>query len=57
MPLEQSGSEQAVGHNIQKEEEAGRPRKQAIAIALETQRRNGGKVGVKRPSGKPGVRK
>lgn len=57
MPLIQSGSKEAVGENIQKEQEAGRPHDQAVAIALETQRRNGGgsKVGVK--GGRPGVKK
>ena len=48
MPLIQSGSKEAVGENIKKEEEAGRPRDQAIAIALDTARKNGGKVGVKK---------
>ena len=42
MPLIHSSSKEAVGHNIKKEIEAGKPRKQAIAIALETQRRAGG---------------
>jgi hypothetical protein len=39
MPLKKSASKKAVGENIAKEEAAGKPRKQAIAIALETQRR------------------
>ncbi len=39
MPLIKSKSKAAVGKNIAKEEKAGRPRAQAIAIALETQRR------------------
>ncbi len=38
MPLEKSGSKAAVGRNIKREESAGKPRKQAIAIALSTQR-------------------
>jgi hypothetical protein len=38
MPLIKSKSDKAVGKNIAKEEEAGKPRKQAIAIALNTQR-------------------
>jgi hypothetical protein len=42
MPLIKSPSKEAVGTNISREMEAGRPRKQAIAIALETQRRAGG---------------
>lgn len=39
MPLKKSASKKAVGENIKKEVAAGKPRKQAIAIALETQRR------------------
>lgn len=42
MPLIQSGSKKAVGENIKKELAAGKPLKQAQAIALETQRRNDG---------------
>ena len=38
MPLDKSGSAQAVGKNIKTEEKAGRPKKQAIAIALSEQR-------------------
>lgn len=39
MPLIKSKSKNAIGKNIATEIEAGRPRKQAIAIALETRRR------------------
>ena len=39
MPLIKSKSKAAVGKNIAKEETAGKKPKQAIAIALETQRR------------------
>ena len=38
--LIQSGSRGAVGQNIRTEVNAGKPQKQAVAIALETQRRN-----------------
>ena len=38
MPLIKSASPKAVGKNIATEVKAGRPRKQAIAIALSTQR-------------------
>jgi hypothetical protein len=38
MPLDKSGSSKAVGNNIKTEEKAGKPRAQAIAIALNTQR-------------------
>lgn len=34
MPLISGSSRKVVGHNIKKEEESGKPRKQAIAIAL-----------------------
>ena len=42
MPLVKSASRKAVGQNIKREEQAGKPRKQAIAIALSVQRRAGG---------------
>jgi hypothetical protein len=43
MPLDKSGSKKSVGKNIKTEMAAGRPRKQAIAIALSVQRRGGKK--------------
>lgn len=39
MPLDKSGSKKAVGANIKELMGSGRPQKQAIAIALDTQRR------------------
>jgi len=39
MPLKKSASKKAVGENIKKEIAAGKPKKQAVAIALETQRK------------------
>jgi hypothetical protein len=39
MPLDKSGSDESVGKNIKAEKAAGKPQKQAIAIALETKRR------------------
>lgn len=48
MPLIKSKSKKAVGENIKREEEAGKPQKQAVAIALSVQRRAGG--GKKRPA-------
>lgn len=43
MPLIKSKSDKAVGKNIEAETAAGKPRKQAIAIALDVQRRAKGK--------------
>ena len=43
MPLEKSPSKAAVSRNIKREQAAGKPHKQAVAIALETQRRAKGK--------------
>lgn len=43
MPLDKSGSKKSVGTNIKREIAAGKPRDQAIAIALDVQRRAGGK--------------
>ena len=39
MPLVKSSSKKAVGQNIMAERKAGKPQKQAIAIALSEQRR------------------
>jgi hypothetical protein len=39
MPLDKSGSKESVGKNIKKEKQAGKSQKQAVAIALETQRK------------------
>jgi len=36
MPLIKSGSRKAIGQNIKTEQAAGRPHKQAVAIALAT---------------------
>lgn len=44
MPLVKSASKKAVGTNIKREEEAGKPRKQAIAIALNVARKAGAKI-------------
>jgi len=38
MPLIKSASKKAVGENIKTEEASGKPKKQAVAIALNTQR-------------------
>lgn len=41
MPLDKSGSKKSVGKNIKTEMSAGRPQKQAVAIALNIKRRSG----------------
>ena len=41
MPLIKSTSKKAVRENIDKEKAAGKPHKQAVAIALDTARRAG----------------
>jgi hypothetical protein len=48
MPLIKSGSKKAIGENIKREEEAGKPKKQAIAIALDVSRKHGGKIPMKK---------
>ena len=42
MPLNKSGSKASVGQNIKTEMAAGKPQKQAVAIALSVQRRSRG---------------
>jgi hypothetical protein len=44
MPLDKSKSKAAVGKNIKTEMKAGKPQKQAIAIALNTARKAGAHV-------------
>jgi hypothetical protein len=48
MPLNKSPSKKAVGENIKTELAAGKPKPQAIAIALSVQRRAGGKLKPKK---------
>jgi hypothetical protein len=40
MPLDKSGTEKSVGKNIKTEMKSGKPKKQAVAIALSVQREN-----------------
>ena len=51
MPLIKSRSKKAVKTNIETEMNAGKPQKQAVAIALETARRSGAPI-KKRKKGK-----
>lgn len=51
MPLVKSPSKKAVSENIKREMKAGKPQRQAVAIALDVQRRAGGKAKPK-PKGK-----
>ena len=51
MPLKKGYSRKSIGANIGKEERAGKPRKQAIAIALNVARKAAMKAG--RPSKAP----
>ena len=43
MPLKQSSSKKAFQQNIKTEMKAGKPKKQAVAIAYSVQRQNKGK--------------
>lgn len=47
MSLDKSGTKKSIGKNIKTEEAAGKPKKQAVAIALNTARKAGGKVAKK----------
>jgi hypothetical protein len=40
MPLDKSGAQESVGKNIKTEMKAGKPKKQALAIALNVERDN-----------------
>lgn len=44
MPLIKSKSKKAVSENIKTEMEAGKPQKQAVAIALNVARKSGAKI-------------
>jgi len=48
MPLVKSGSKKAIGENIKQEEAANKPRKQAVAIALNVAREAGAKIPKKK---------
>ncbi len=48
MPLIKSRSKKAVSENIKTEMEAGKPQKQAVAIALNVARKSGAKIPKKK---------
>lgn len=48
MPLKKSKSKKAISSNIKTEMEAGKPQKQAVAIALNTARKAGAKIPKKK---------
>ena len=48
MPLVKSSSKKAISKNIKTEMDAGRPQKQAVAIALNVARKAGGKIPKKK---------
>lgn len=48
MPLEKSKSKAAIGRNVAAEERVGKPKAQAVAIALETARKAGAKIPKKK---------
>lgn len=44
MPLKKGKSRETIGENIKEMEEAGHPKKQAVAAALNTARKSGAKI-------------
>lgn len=48
MPLEKGRSRKTIGNNIKREEEAGKPKKQAVAIALNEARESGADIPKKK---------
>lgn len=48
MPLVKSKSKKAIGENIKREESSGKPKKQAVAIALNVARKAGAKIPKKK---------
>ena len=48
MPLEKSKSKKAIGRNISELVDSGKPKKQAVAIALDVARKSGAKIPKKK---------
>jgi len=48
MPLEKGKNKKVISRNIEKEVQAGKPQKQAVAIALSEARRSGAKIPKKK---------
>jgi hypothetical protein len=48
MPLKKGTSRKVIGENIKELEASGRPKKQAIAIALDVARKSGAKIPKKK---------
>lgn len=57
MPLKKGFSRKSVGANIRAEESAGKPRRQALAIALSVARRAAKKAGKPSKGPKPAPKK
>lgn len=53
MPLKQGYSRKTIGKNIKTELKAGKPKKQAVAIAIETARDAAGEAGQPSKAPKP----
>jgi hypothetical protein len=50
MPLKKGTSKEVIGKNIKTEIAAGKPQKQAVAIALSTARKSGAKIPLPKKS-------